>query len=221
LGTWGDDRAVGALFGFLRNDAFSYQMDDDFGIPALIAKRMLLERTGHEFPFDIEVSQKAWQEARKATNKEERKKVLTLLAPNGACPIQAVAFGYPSQTLGEDLNQRISKLRSNELAIEVRITNVSNKAATILKYPSMVRERSSFGGNAYGGGYFTTDQKREYITLEPNASQVIQARVSTGTLSEIRTKGGLTFDYLNNGSNQGVQAWIGQVRVEFGKEFRY
>lgn len=221
LGTWDDDSAVAALFGFLRNDSFSYQSGNEFGIPALLAKKMLLERTGHEFPFDIEVSQKAWSEARKATTKEERRKVLTELAPNGACPIRAVAFGYPSQTLREELNQRISKLHSNELAIDVRITNVSSKAVAILKYPSMVSEQSSFSNNAYGGGYFTTDQKREYITLEPNASQVIQARISTNTLSEVRSKGELTFDYLNNGSNQGVQAWIGQVKVDFGKEFRY
>src|SRR5262249_6019400 len=49
---WKEERTVPALISFLQND--------DLGIPALKAHEALRAITGHEFPYDVELSQDAW-----------------------------------------------------------------------------------------------------------------------------------------------------------------
>lgn len=229
---WKDERTVPALITFLENDEFAYQHGDDIGIPALKAHQALLAITGHEFPFDVETSQKSWQEALRIDNKPARKRLLEKIAPGGQTPLVAEAVGLPSKELSEALKKqhdsrafRLGTLEGpadeGEVLVTIRLRNVSSRPVTILKEPSEVEMRWPAGVSSRGGGPLDEKEKLEFITIKPTESIALETILTEDFLIAKPADRRLRFSYLANGNRQGVKAWIGTIDVKFGTEWKY
>ena len=216
LAAWDNERVVTALIGFLQNDQFAYQYGDDLGIPALKARQALLAITGHEFPFDVEQSRKAWEEARRLDDKEARKRLLAKAAPGGQTPLIAAAIGLAKKEFGEAFKERLGPVEKDEVVVTIRLHNLSSRPVTILKYPSEVSSSSPAGSASYGFGHLDKEDKQEFTTLQPNSDMVLETKLGKSFLIADPAQRQLTISYLANGNGQGVNAWIGTLKVEFG-----
>ena len=224
LAAWKDERAVPALIGFLQSDEFAYQDGYDIGIPALKAWQALTEITGHQFPFDVEASQKAWQDARSIHDKSARKRLLEQLAPGGGTPLVAAAVGLPAKELSGALKDWYGPLGEGEVVIKVRFRNVSSRPVTILKYPTQVESQSPAGCKDYGSLGAASPgkiEKLEFVTIQPDRDLAIEAIVDEGFLIADPATRRLRISYLSNGHRQNVKAWIGNIDVDFGSDWKY
>jgi hypothetical protein len=207
------------LIGFLQNDGFAYQYGDDLGIPALKARQALLTITGHEFPFDVELSRKAWEEARRLDDKEARKRLLAKAAPGGKTPLVAAAIGLAKKEFGEAFRE-FGPVEKDEVVVTIRLHNLSARPVTILKYPSEISTSSPAGSSSHSFGDFDKEDKQDFITIEPNTDKVLELKLWKSFLIADPAERQLTISYLANGNGQGVKAWIGTLKVEFGADWK-
>lgn len=221
LSAWREERTVPVLIGFLQNDEFAYQYGDDVGIPAIKAQQALLAITGHEFPFDVETSQKAWEEALRITNKPARKRLLEKLAPGGQTPFTAEAVGLPAKELSKDLKERYDSLDEGEVVVTIRLRNVSSRPVTILKEPSEVDIWWPAGRSSRGGVPLGEREKLEFTTIPPTKDLVLEVILTEDFLIAEPADRRLRLSYLANGSRQGVKAWMGNIDVKFGTDWKY
>jgi HEAT repeat protein len=220
LAAWKDERVVPALIGFLQNDDLAYQYGDDLGVPALKAQVALREITGHEFPFDVETSRKAWQEGLRIDDRTERAKALAKSAPGGRTPLVATAVGTPTKEMSDALKKRYDKLDEDEFVIAVRVRNLSSLPVTVLEVPSGI----AFGwpgGHHGGAGGTDDDDKLEFTTIAPTAETALEVVVTEDFLIAEPATRHLKLSYLANGKRQNVKAWIGSIDVRFGDEWEY
>jgi hypothetical protein len=220
LAGWPDERVVPALIGFLQNDAFAYDYGDDVGVPALKAQQALLAITGHEFPFDVETAEKAWQQAAPIGDKTERKQVLEKLAPGDHAPIAAAAVGLPSKELTKQLKETRDSLDPEQYVIAIRLRNVSPRPVTILKSPSGIVQ-SWPAGSAGGVNPWSDGEEPEFVTLKPNESIQLDVIVWQAFLIAEPASRHMTLTYLASGKREGLKAWLGRIDVEFGADWKY
>ena len=220
LTAWGDERVVPSLIGFLQNDKFSYQYGDDLGIPALKAQQALTLITDHEFPFDVELSQRAWDEAVRIGDKADRKRLLEQLAPGNRAPLVASAIGLPRKVIGVELKKQHDELLEGQSVVTIRLRNVSSRPVTILKEPSMEERSTGSSSYSYGSGADVENKLQEFRTLEPNESIEFEIVLTDDFLNRELSERRLRYSYLNNGNRQGLKAWIGSIDVEFGPEWK-
>jgi hypothetical protein len=217
---WKDDRTVPALIGFLQNDDFAYRYGDDLGIPALKAQQALVAITEHEFPYDVEMSQKAWQKAMLLNDKSARKSLLEKAAPGGQAPLVAAAVGVPTKELSENLKKQYESLDEDEYVVTIRLRNLSSRPVTILTAPSEVEIRWPGGVHSRGGDP-SDDQKLEFTTIQPTDGMGLEIVVAKNFLVAEPAEQELKLSYLANGNRQGVNAWIGTISVQFGADWKY
>jgi hypothetical protein len=194
LAEWADARLVPALIPFLRNGG-----DADLSIPALKAKQALYSLTGHQFPFDVESSRRAWAAVQNMTNREERTRRLDELQPEDPFPLKADVVGNGSTNA------------------TVRVTNKSRQEVVITRDPGCI-DQAWPGGVA--GGRAETKGRPDFVTLKPGDSISIPVTLCESSLLADPTTRKLTLAYTDNGSARGVNAWIGQVNAEFGADWR-
>jgi len=116
---WRNLQTVPALMSFLQNDAFAYQYGDDLGVPALKAQAALKELTGHDFPADVEASQKAWEKAKAIGDVKKR-------------------AAYLAQTLPYDPQPLEGKLVKEGKRMVLLLTNRSKRAVLVAKEPTSI-----------------------------------------------------------------------------------
>lgn len=215
LSDWKEERTVPALIAFLQNDEFAYRLGDDIGIPALKARQALVEITGHEFPFDIESSQKAWQEAKRIDDKASRTIYLEKAAPGGQTPLAAALVGLPSKKLSEALKKKYERLDEGEVVVTIRLSNLSPRPVTILAEPSEVDVQ--WPGGSSGRNF----DEKEFTTIKPAESILLETMVPEDFLIAEPAERRLQLSYWANGNRQGVKAWIGTIHVEIGTAWKY
>ncbi len=220
LAAWKEERTIPVLIGFLQNDEFAYQYGDDIGIPALKAQQALVAITGHEFPYDVETSQKAWQEALPVANKAERKRLLERVAPGGQTLLVAEADGLPTKELSEALKKQDESLDEGEVVVKIRVRNPSARPVTILKEPSGIEMRWPAGLSSRGGP-FGEREKLEFTTVKPTEGIELDVILTEDFLIAEPADRRLKLSYLANGSRQGVKAWMGSIEVKFGTAWKY
>ncbi len=195
---WGDTRLVPALISFLRNGESAGFYGDDLFIPALKAKEALYSVTGHYFAFDVESSRRAWEAAQNIANKEERKQRLDTLQPQAPSPLRAELIGDGTTNAA------------------VRIENNWKEKVVISRCPGWVEQKWPGGVAGCRIGKVAGHGNSEFVTLAPAASiDVSISLLDSYLLAEPSTRK-LTLAYTDNGSSQGVNAWIGLVNAQFG-----
>jgi hypothetical protein len=222
LSTWDEAGLVPTFIRFLQNDEWAYQGEggyQDLISPMVLAKRTLHSRTGHAFPFDVELAENAWEEANKLENKAERLRLLETLAPEGKAPIIATAVGLPSQERGEYLWKGIERLEEGERVILVRLRNHSSQPVTILRQPSAVFETWEGGSGGYRTDEVTKGGKQEFVTIKPNDIGRLAVRVSKAFLEAPIEKRRLVLSYLASKNVAGTGTFAGEIEVVIGKRF--
>lgn len=221
LAAWRESRTVPALIVFLQNDQFAYQIDDDIGIPALKAREALLDITGHVFPFDVELSQRAWREARTVKDSGDRKRLLQKIAPGSQTPLVAEATGRPGREMPENLKTRHGELSLDDFVVTIRLRNTSSRSVTVLKYPSGVDMHWPAGASSWGSVFRDPNEKVAFTTIPPSESIPVEVIVHKDVLIADPTKRAVKLSFWNNGNHQGVKAWIGTIKVGFGPDWEY
>lgn len=188
---WEDLRLVPGVAAFLGHDAFVYQMGDDIGIPALAARDILLDLTGHRFPPDPAAAIAAWGEVRDLAP-EERRARLAELAP------------WPAEPLTAGI------VRRGE-GFVARVVNRSDSAVTISKLPYQIGMAASSGSSGHGFG--NTEGADGFLTLAPGESTEFEIDVPAFLLGGEKRRGFLL--YRQVGAEWGVRAWIGKVSLRF------
>lgn len=217
LSTWDEAGLVPTFIRFLQNDDWAYQGEggyQDLISPMILARRALLSRTGHKFGFDVELAEKAWEEASRFSEPIERLRLLEKLAPEAKAPIVATAVGSPSKELGAYLWKGIDRVSADERVIKVRLCNHSSQPVTILKQPSEVSEIWESGSDGY-----RTDvdgSKRECVTIKPNEIGRLEVCVSTKFLDAAVEKRRLVLSYLPEEGDSAEKAFVGKIRVMVG-----
>lgn len=195
---WGDTRLVPALISFLRNGESAGLYGDDLFIPALKAKEALYSITGHYFAFDVESSRRAWEASQNLADKEERKRRLDKVQSQDPSPLRAELIGDGSTNAA------------------VRVENKSKEEIVISRYPAWGEQKWHGGVAGCRIGKVDGHGKSEFVTLAPAASiEVSISLLDSYLLAEPSTRT-LTLAYTDNGSSQGVNAWIGLVNAQFG-----
>jgi hypothetical protein len=218
LAAWKDERVVLPLIAFLQNDGSAYRLGDDLGMPALKAREALLAITGHLFPFDVERSRGAWQAAVRLDDKEARKRLLEKKAPGRQAPLTATTRGTPRKELTEELKQRYGELGEREVVVTIRLHNVSPRPVTILKRPTEVG-LSWPGGNAGFGSFpFADADELEFLTLQSNETVDLDLKLYSDFLSANPSQHKLKLYYRRASQQEGANAWVGIVSVEFETE---
>jgi hypothetical protein len=221
LSSWGDPSVVPALIEFLQNDDYEYGWGDDIGIPALKARQGLKKITGHVFPFDVELSRKAWQDAAKIDDPAERRQALNHAAPAIETPLIASAEGSPKKEASREFKDRLGKLDEDESVIVVRVRNTSSQAITVLRFPFDVVFSTQHSSSSRSHWKPDEEVSRElFTTIEPGDSIAFEVIVDESFLSDSPPNRSLKLSYLENGKGQGLKAWIGTIDVQFGAEWK-
>lgn len=195
---WGDTRVVPALISFLRNGESAGLNGDDLFIPALKAKEALYSITGHYFAFDVDSSRRAWDAAQNLADREERKRRLDALQPQNPSPLRAELIGDGTTNAA------------------VRVKNNSKEEVVISRYPAWGEQKWPGGVAGCRFRKAAGHGNPEFVTLAPAGStEVSIGLLESYLLAEPGTRK-LTLAYTDNGSSQGVNAWIGLVNVQFG-----
>jgi len=214
LSSWGDERVVLPMISYLQNGGFAYQYGNDFGIPALKARQALEAITGHAFPFDVELSKKAWQQALPLEDRAARLRFLGKVAPGDESPFVARAGRDRRTEADEKMKERIGGVGEDDVFVTIGLFNLSPRPVTVLKYPSDVEMSWSGGNSSYGDRSAT---KEDFTTIDPGEAITFEVRLYERFLRADPSKR-LRLRYLNNGRKVGVNAWIGTVIVKFGSE---
>lgn len=218
LSDWKDDRVIPTLIRFLQDDGDRYWLGDIGGVPAICARQALAEITGHEFPYDVSASQKAWLRATQIVDKAARERLLEELAP-GHTPLTAVAVGLPGKKVFAEFKKYFDPPGKDDAVVQIRIRNVSTRPVAILKHPSRVEADWTEG--CRDQGLDAADSKLEFTTLQPGADMTVEAVVGQSFLDAAPAKRRLRLYYLANGHRQNQKAWIGALDVEFGEAWKY
>jgi hypothetical protein len=214
LSSWGDERVALPMISYLQNGGFAYQYGNDFGIPALKARQALKAITGHVFPFDVEVSKKAWQQALPLEDRTARLQLLAKVAPGDESPFFARAAGEPRTEADEKMKERFGGIGEDDVFVTIGLYNLSPRPVTVLKYPSDVEMSWPEGNSSYRDRSAT---KEDFTTIDPGEAITFEVRLYRSFLRAGPSKR-LRLQYLNNGHEAGVNAWIGTVLVTFGSE---
>lgn len=191
LRRWKDPHAVVALIEFLQNDDFAYQIGDDLGVPALKAQAALKERTGYDFPTDVEAARIAWEDARAISNAEKRVQHLALKLPYDSTPLTG-------------------KLVKDAMGEALILTNRSKQSVAVAKRPGIeYRWTNGVGGGASDG---RPENKDAFTTLAPGDSMRVDVNSQWTDRSRLKS---LMVYFLSNGNRVGFNAWIGKVVLQF------
>ena len=234
IAAWKDERTVPALIGFLQNDKFAYRNDGDIGIPAIKSQQSLKAITGHEFPFDVAASAKAWEAVQSINEKSERTRRLDELAPGDHLPLAAAAVGLPTKAVSDGAQNEQRVLGRDELVVTIRLRNVSPRPVTILKDPSEVAyswpggssfhvspSRPDDADGASDDEDASGEKQLEFVTLGPGEDVELEVNVDEGFLIADPAERELSLSFLASGSGQGVKAWMGTLNVDFGADWKY
>ena len=197
LRRWNHIKAVPVLIEFLEDDGLSYVTGNDLGIPAVKAQQALRKVTGHAFPFDVTASRNAWSQARDVGNREQRVKLLGRILANDPKPWKAVLLREDGKYL-------------------IEVTNRSKQSRSLLKRPSYVDVSYSHGVFSAGGTGRAADGKARFATLAPGSS--LRFPIDFGNndfdlLMASGTRPRVDLQYLENGNQLGLKAWLGVVSV--------
>jgi len=201
LANWQVDAAIPVLIKFLQEDGFSHSSGATLGIPAVKARSALKRITGCDFSYDVAASEKAWNEAKKIEDREQRRRHLALAVASDPDPWQA-------------------ELVRKKKKVLLVVTNTSSRSRSLLRYPSQIGfrcERACFGAGTCQG---EIDAKDDFVTLDPQASTRFKISVSRDMLQTFLTSDPsqrhVTLAYMRNGNEFGVNAWIGVVTARLG-----
>jgi hypothetical protein len=199
---WGDIRLVPSAISFLENgDSAGFDGNNLF-IPQIKAREALFRMTGHVFPFEVKSSLAAWEKVKNLNDAKKRKEILGALIPCDAMPLKAEVVG------------------TNKKAY-LRITNTSRQKTTVTKRPSYGNQCSPGASSGCGfGSDAAVKSEKDFMNLKPGES--IQFDVELGDrflLADPSTRE-MTVVFDNNGRAYGVNAWIGNLNVEFGKDWK-
>lgn len=197
LAEWGDSRLVPALISFLNNGEYAGAYGDNVFIPALKAKEALYKLTGHYFTLDAQASLRAWENVKHIQSWEERKRQLAQLQPDDPSPLKAEVIGTGT---------------TNAV---IRVSNKSKQEITIPRYASWVEQKWPSGSSGCGS-QGSKDNESDFVTLKPGDSIQIQATLQESFLLAQPGSRTVTLTYKDNGSRQGLKAWIGLVNADFG-----
>jgi len=196
--TWGDSRLAPMLIGFLQNGDSAGFSGDDLLIPAIKARQALEAMTGHVFPYDVAASSAAWKKVEGIKDVDERKRLLSSLLPCSSHPLTVEVVGSTRKAF-------------------LRVRNVSEVNVTVARRPSYGHQ--SCPGASYGCGLGDEAQvrgKEDFVTLQPGDNQQFSVDLKDGFLLADPASRKMTVVYDNNGSQFGVNAWIGTITVSFG-----
>ena len=188
---------VPLLIGQLENGKSNGYIGNNHFIPALKAKRALFGITGCEFPFDVEVSKKAWTEAR-SESRERRIEMISKLAPAVEKPFKAELIGTPEKSL-------------------LRLTNVSHLPTIIASRPSHTSQ--SAPGRSAGGGPGKASGAK-YQLIAPGGFLEFPFKIEKRLILFPEDQRSITLHFLDNGGESGSRAWIGIVEVGFGEGWK-
>ena len=199
---WGDDRLVPSLISFLENGNYAGRVGDDLSIPAIKARSALREISGHVFPFAVKPSLNAWEKSQDINDLKKRKELLNKLVPCDAEPLKAELVGTSEKA-------------------HIRLTNTSKQITTVAKWPShgSLRAPSGLWGCRVGPGK-KIERKEDFMKLEPGQSSQLQIELRKGFLLAAPSTREMTIVFDNMGSKFGVNAWIGVIKVSYGKDWR-
>jgi hypothetical protein len=232
LSSWEDERVVPCLISYLQNSSFAYQHGDDLGIPAIKARQALKDMTGHWFPFDVDLSMKAWRQARQIPDKVKRRELLNQLIPGEEFPFIAELVGKISYKTANDAKQPAAKSSleatglgdnagSEQVAVAtVRLRNITKRPVVVGKRPTAV-DMSSPNGCAYYGNSFPTMKPAsdQFVQLTPGGTLDFEVTLSESfRIAEPHLRH-LKVIYHDNGNTVGVNAWIGTLEVKPGTEW--
>ena len=201
LRRWNDVKAVPVLIEFLEDDGLSYIIGNDLGIPAVKSQETIRKITGYALPFDVAVSRDAWSQAKDISNREERIQLLRRILPNDPDPWNAV-------------------LLRNEKKYVIEVTNRSKQTISLLKQPSYIDVSYSHGVFTVGHDKGAKTGKARFEKLAPGGSirfpvdfrnQDFEFLISSGKRQRIELQ------YLENGNEFGLKAWLGVVEVSVAK----
>jgi hypothetical protein len=226
----GSESTVPTLIRFLQNDAFAYRIGDDLGVPALKARAALKKITGYTFPLDVRVGLEAWEKAKTVTPAAERLALLAKLAPCDPEPLVAtIALADDRKTPTMPANTQSTFTaglggEERETPADITVMNRSRQAVTLRHFPSGVNIR--WGSPGSGSGRSSTgvgplpEGKEGYVDLAPGQSTRFRVNLSGRFMAAEPVTREITLDYLSNGNEHGVNAWIGSLKVTFGEEWK-
>lgn len=201
LAEWGDIRLVPALISFLNNGEYAGALGDDVFIPALKAKQALHKLTGHYFALDSQSSLRAWENVGHIQNSEERKRQLAQLQPHDPAPLKAEIVGTGTTNAA------------------IRVINKSQQEVLISRYPAWVEQKWPSGVTGCGSEK-PKQNESDFVNLKPGDSIQIQVTLQESFLLAQPSSRTVTLTYKDNGSRQGLKAWIGLVNAEFGTDWK-
>jgi hypothetical protein len=177
---------------FLQTDGCAGGVGDDNFIPAFKAQAALKSIAGHDFPFDVTASRKAWERAR-GLEPQKRKQYLASVLPYNSKPLTG-------------------RLIRKEKEVVAVVTNNSDKALWLAKVPDWLDMTWT---NGKGGGSFPDNEikgRESFVELAPGKSLHVPLDKDQLQHPELTR---LMLWYLHNGNQHGVNAWIGPVNVSF------
>jgi hypothetical protein len=191
---WREVSLVPVLLTFLEDDSDAGCEGDDFKIPALRARFALHALTCRWFPFDVELSRRAWEAAIGPRAGPEPPRIPDGLLPYGETPFEAALVREGERTF-------------------VRVKNRSEVAIALAKRPSQITYRSDTGlSDRYEAA---SAERGAFQVLSPREAILFEVKAPRSFLSAIERK--LTLHYLKTGRAIGLKAWIGALEVDLGE----
>lgn len=229
---WKEPRLAPALIPFLENDTFAYMNGDDYGIPAIKARQALHESTGCWFPYDVEVSAKAWRRVAGVGDAKKRTRMLTRLVPGGEFPVRAEFIGGPRPDTAKGKGERGMRssfettdggegAERSDVIATIRVKNQSGCRVTITRRPSMMN-MSWPSGMSYGsiGPKAEELSEKDFVTLRPAETMTFEVRLHGTSMAADPKDRAVTLVYMSNGRKLGLKGWMGVVKAEFGKGWK-
>ncbi len=203
LGEWDDPEAVLPLMALLQNDKPTYTWSqDNFSNVALNARAALQKKTRISFPLDTELARKAWEETRPITDLDGRRRRLEEVVGSPASPIAADIVNRDGKPL-------------------VIVRNRSKKPVVLARRPQDITLCSSGGVGGAAGGEITG--RESFIELPPDGTTDISvdrsAFLDTFLYSD-RSSREIVLEYLRNGNEFGIKAWMGVVVATCGENWK-
>ncbi|MEM9411361.1 MAG: hypothetical protein AAGA30_09625, partial [Planctomycetota bacterium] len=171
--------------------------------PGVLAQTVLRERTGFEFPFDVDLSLRAWDAIESADNELARSKLVKVYAEKFATPLVAELVG----------DKKLSK---------IRIKNISKKILTISRLPSSITIRTprmlSSGSDLLQNN--AAENRINEISLRPNESTEFQLRLDDDYFVHSQKDRSIELDYTTEDRKLNLENWAGKLLVKVGGDWK-
>jgi hypothetical protein len=191
LANWGDPKLIPAILPFLDKDGFVYLSGyQDIGVPALKAQAALQKITGVLFPTDVQVSVKAWTEAKGIEDRNALR-------------------GHLQKVLETGNTWLTARLTAEKGGPFIKVKNESERALILAERPSCIY--ANYGSVDYDTRPVTG--RHSFFVLKPAQSCVLKVRLGQGFTSGSSGDQAVALLYLRNGNEFGVNAWVGAIEV--------